>query len=1516
MKMDYSLNMRGKNIARAAFILLGIAIVAIIFILSSQPSLMYDKASDTDIGAKRGGGDLYTLADRGRLGGYFSKFEVTHNVTFETWTAFCVDPFVDFNPQYPDYVPGVISDEKKELLKYITNFTYPVYTLAEIDYIWGTKKITESEAYDATQLIIWYIITDGTQNTPPGLLSPNSQKLFDMLQDLYYSYIQNVPYYPLHETFSLRVEEEYGAAVTSVDDTYDRYGPFRLYLETNNVSLDSQLVMNIIAYGSEYTIVDSSGVAITQITSNDDFYIKYNKFEGLDANLYFELDGDGWKTTAEFIVLESVLGKHLAQSIGFPVAKPRDCTECNLSVVIKPKKPTVNITFNKVSDGAGDGNFNFDLYENVSADVGEGIIVNGTLAKSFQIIAGENSGALTLYKNEQYFLVEKWAAGVTVDSNDIETTKTSSMNAGTIYYRPVSGYDTSPLSGWTTTKPISGEYYTGWLFTTNATGSYTVTNQLRDKYIGELEPVYRNIYERTIQDFYQRTSQKFYKRGTIEYLERPVQEFFERELQNIYERTIWEFYERTIQYFVEISEFNAKLQKDFSADPAYGEPQSFSYKIYEMDPTDRVTTKLLYDGTVFEDEFFEETSGLIVEEWVNYYNSAFDYRETTNDILPMLYISKEDYEAKNFTKWSSVRPVSGEYYVGIVYHTFESIIESIEKVIGNYELVHTIPGEYEFVERITSDYQLVRTERGDYEVVATVQGDYELFNTEYGDYVFIDRIIDNYVLVEREFLGYGVPQLPDIYRNKNLDDVYTTGSLDPVYQDDNESIERIETDIILPGCYTDNYLDPIYREITIEDKTDIQIEDCINVTTKEDTTIAVKNKEVNRNSERVEVEFNKLHVLRIDLLDDYWTHEGLEITYNFELYEKDSGKKIAEFSLVSNKETSVHSEMLMPGTSYILIETNGNSDTTVSGWLAGGNKGDYTSKVVTYKGKPGIEFTVGGSTNKYNCIIANSEYKLLDYKDIMISKNWLTGADSEVRIAFYGFDNNTPKHNIIEAYGTPNYLTNLLAYLIYDADNFGRAWDYFFEEDYSFNDYMLVELEPYKINANGSRTKTQWNFNGTVYESSYIKCDTNGVPQRFEGAYKTLNYSQLTKEHTDGTWFPVMIINYEMLTKAVNDIIVINSNDNNFGTLNVFKHDRKNSKESLPGAEFEIYRLIAEPDTFELYDTFTTTNVMTTLESLPVGTYKLIETKAPDKFIIGADNEYIVVITAGEVKTIHIFNDNEPTHYGYIEIQKVDAESGAPIGPATFELRNKEDHLIDTFVTDETGYFKSGAIVVGDYILVETSAPKGYLLDPTPIEVKVEKDVTISISVENESLSLIINKEIAPDDEWQPGEKFTFEIIFENDEEEYDSIECSDDSITPESVIFENEKTGQKWIVELTEDGYRSVTFEKIPAGTKYSIKEILQTGYKLDAIIITPQNAAAVNITQGTANGQFDEESDELSVSVTYVNSRDYSGPKLPETGSMGLTILYIIGSLMLFGAGIVLVIRGKFYSGKKSGN
>ena len=185
------------------------------------------------------------------------------------------------------------------------------------------------------------------------------------------------------------------------------------------------------------------------------------------------------------------------------------------------------------------------------------------------------------------------------------------------------------------------------------------------------------------------------------------------------------------------------------------------------------------------------------------------------------------------------------------------------------------------------------------------------------------------------------------------------------------------------------------------------------------------------------------------------------------------------------------------------------------------------------------------------------------------------------------------------------------------------------------------------------------------------------------------------------------------------------------------------------------------------------------IPTLPLGTITVEETKVPAGytlqnktlsaggqevangialFNITEDNQHVAAVVGGNEYTVV-----EGVVRGGLEIQKKDADTGANVGAATFEIVNKNNYdvvardengdvvataaagqtLPYTITTDANGYWKSNDafLPAGDYELVEVTAPAGYYLNTTakPFEIK-DNGATVSLEFADEKIVIDVAK--------------------------------------------------------------------------------------------------------------------------------------------------------------------------------
>ncbi len=169
------------------------------------------------------------------------------------------------------------------------------------------------------------------------------------------------------------------------------------------------------------------------------------------------------------------------------------------------------------------------------------------------------------------------------------------------------------------------------------------------------------------------------------------------------------------------------------------------------------------------------------------------------------------------------------------------------------------------------------------------------------------------------------------------------------------------------------------------------------------------------------------------------------------------------------------------------------------------------------------------------------------------------------------------------------------------------------------------------------------------------------------------------------------------------------------GQIEVSKSDSEIKSLKLENVEFQITN-----ETGEIVDTMVTDiNGHAISKPLNYGKYFLRETKTLPSHVL-SDKVYEVNITEnGKVYTYNITND---VIKGRVEIYKTDSETGRVLKDAEFTIYDLNRNEIDKLVTNENGYAISNELRAGRYIMQETKAPQGYLVNETIYEIEISED--------------------------------------------------------------------------------------------------------------------------------------------------------------------------------------------------
>ena len=251
------------------------------------------------------------------------------------------------------------------------------------------------------------------------------------------------------------------------------------------------------------------------------------------------------------------------------------------------------------------------------------------------------------------------------------------------------------------------------------------------------------------------------------------------------------------------------------------------------------------------------------------------------------------------------------------------------------------------------------------------------------------------------------------------------------------------------------------------------------------------------------------------------------------------------------------------------------------------------------------------------------------------------------------------------------------------------------------------------------------------------------------------------------------------------------------------------------------------------------------------------------------------------------------TYVTGIEIQKVD-QNGEPLTGATFELSGQSAKIVVTktvaYVADTTEEAKYWKLKDGTYtmtapteentmVAAAAGATKGYVVDA---EATGEGVITIG------------------ETKYRPvkaGETATH-VLKEGSADAYDST-----TQKYKKTVTEKTANDVKSTHKLTEavDANGVARFDGLGAGT-YTIKETdTPAGYStMDDIELTvtynADGTAKFAVTGG--NAKYED-------GVVKVEIYNLRGSVLPSTGGIGTTMFYVIGAILVLGAGILLVTR-----------
>ena len=137
-------------------------------------------------------------------------------------------------------------------------------------------------------------------------------------------------------------------------------------------------------------------------------------------------------------------------------------------------------------------------------------------------------------------------------------------------------------------------------------------------------------------------------------------------------------------------------------------------------------------------------------------------------------------------------------------------------------------------------------------------------------------------------------------------------------------------------------------------------------------------------------------------------------------------------------------------------------------------------------------------------------------------------------------------------------------------------------------------------------------------------------------------------------------------------------------------------------------------------------------------TYTISEKNVPLKYVVPADQTATLTADATSTKTFKNVLKKFTAQVTKQDSETVSAQGDGTLAGAVYGIY-RDSELVDTYTTDENGYFKTKEYVCGNYTVQEISPSEGYLLDKTVYSVGAEAE---NYSIEHNPISMTVTEDV------------------------------------------------------------------------------------------------------------------------------------------------------------------------------
>lgn len=324
--------------------------------------------------------------------------------------------------------------------------------------------------------------------------------------------------------------------------------------------------------------------------------------------------------------------------------------------------------------------------------------------------------------------------------------------------------------------------------------------------------------------------------------------------------------------------------------------------------------------------------------------------------------------------------------------------------------------------------------------------------------------------------------------------------------------------------------------------------------------------------------------------------------------------------------------------------------------------------------------------------------------------------------------------------------------------------------------------------------------------------------------------------------------------------------------------------------------------------------------NLPYGTFTFKEIKAPEGYLV---NDKIIVQRTDGYSTGSIVYQTPTQEEDDLEVRitKIDSTTGKPVSGVVFE-HTMPDGAKAEYTTDKNGLIDISCLGYGTHKLIEKSAPDGFEVNTAEVEFKVAEDNSITV-VKGDAEETDTNGKVTVD----VAEDGCIEVQMENKPSPYKILvhkTNEKDTVLPgaEFTLYSDAGCKQE-VAKGKTDGEGELYFENLIVGKIYYLKETeAPAGYQIpvnkdgadivyklqtDSKVVDGEFAFIVNDKSYTSDRGMYCVTNTEDGRVCEMTVLNYTGGRLPETGSSSMLILIGAGIIFVSVAGVIFLKRKK---------